>query len=347
MAKLELEDLLKKAVVGMLLLLGSGCSTIPKFEWPERLSIPWLTRDVAQEALGILSIIEDNTEANAAAPTPTTWNAKKGAELGWMTGSLGLGALSVATCAPFLGGPPLYVACAAGGMAIGALGGAVVGGIMGDTAQRRYAWHSEVSSVIAALPGNTMLANTLHNALMQRAQSVTTDVLDLGSVTVSQLIARQATSPTKNILTVRSLNVSAARVGIREFRIVVSIHAERMEDGWLNYLKRTKYNYESPPISQEAPYEEKLAAATKAIDEGIQQIANNISKALIQRSTHYLHQPAIHAFLRSWPFHRRDAVNMRAWHGRSCFDFIAGPNTNGSGLEPVAGLEDPRHDGKA
>jgi hypothetical protein len=282
------------AVVGIFS-LGSGCSTIPKFDWPERFSIPWLKRDTVPESVGILTIIEDVPEGKAPSPAPTTWNARKGAELGAVTGSLSLGALSVATCAPFLGGPPLYVVCAAGGMAIGLLAGAFAGGIIGDTAQRRYAWHSEVGSVIESLPRSAAVANTLHSVLNQRAQAVSTQVLDLGSVTASQSTVRKVTSPTNNILTVRSLSVSAEQVGAKEFRIVLSVHAERIDHGWLNYLKKTTYKYESAPISQEALYHEKLAAAEKALTEGIEQISNNIVNALIQKSTRFLQTVSVHA----------------------------------------------------
>jgi hypothetical protein len=267
-----------RVAVGILLLLGSGCSNIPKFDLAESLSIPWLKREPSRGPIGVLSVIRDPTEkTNSAPPEPTTWNAKKGAALGGAAGSLGGTALGLATCAPFLGGPPLYAVCAAGGMGIGFLAGLLAGGIIGDTVERRFAWHSEVGGVIAALPGSTELAERLHLNLIQGARTVTTrEVVDVGTVVASQLPARQAISPATDILIVRSMDISAEQLGDKEFRIVLSVHAELNNEGWLNYLMRSKYSYEGPPISQDDRYDDKLAAAMESVSAALQEISARI-----------------------------------------------------------------------
>lgn len=102
-------------------------------------------------------VVANETVGSPSDGFRTRQNAARGAAAGAVGGTV----LGLASCGPFLGGPPIYFLCAVTGMTVGLIGGAIASGVADGIA--RSAPHDAVTFEetllrIAQEPENTAIA---------------------------------------------------------------------------------------------------------------------------------------------------------------------------------------------
>lgn len=110
---------------------GASLASPPKVAAPAATPMPVCERDPTRPSCEMMGRGPTQGSGRPILATPERREkAGRAAAAGGLSGAV----LGLASCGPFLMGPPVYSLCAATGMLIGMLGGAAIGTIAGETA---------------------------------------------------------------------------------------------------------------------------------------------------------------------------------------------------------------------